>query len=508
MSGTVYLVGGGPGDLDLLTCKAYRLIKEADCIVYDRLIDPKILEKAKENCECIYVGKENHNHSMKQEDINQLLVEKAYIYKTVVRLKGGDVYVFGRGGEEALYLREHQILFEIVPGISSAIAGLSYAGIPITHRGIAGGFHVVTAHNKSDELAEIDFHAMAKSEDTCVFLMGLTKLTEIVSHLIEAGKAGDTEIAVIANATLPTQQVLTSTLAHVIGEFEQHPLSSPALIVVGRVVALRDRLNFQEEKPLFGVKILLSKVGHTASAIGERLQALGALVCEVQTGLLQENREALDSIVYEEYTHIIVTSKNAVHYFMNSLHKNKIDVRTLHAITFVAIGPATRACLEEYGIYHAIAPQIYHQDALLACLQEQLQPNHHILFPKVAPLNEEGMALEQALEKICPVKVVALYENIPVEKSELKKQIEQYASIPLTKEMLVYTCSSSVRRSIEIVRQVQEISCAQIFSIGDKTSETLRTYGVDAIIQSRHATLDSLFDTIKEQAEYTQKRKA
>ena len=213
--------------------------------------DSKFDLETKKECECIYVGKANRNHTMVQEDINALLVAKAKENKIVVRLKGGDVYVFGRGGEEGLFLKENNIPFEVVPGISSSIAGLAYAGIPITHRGIATGFHVVTAHNKKDELADIDFNAMARSEDTCVFLMGLSKLNEIVEHLLEAGKRKDSKVAVISNATLPKQDVVIGTLETIIDEVEKHPLASPALIVVGEVVSLREHLNFFENRPLF-----------------------------------------------------------------------------------------------------------------------------------------------------------------------------------------------------------------------------------------------------------------
>ncbi|MEG2349358.1 MAG: uroporphyrinogen-III C-methyltransferase [Hungatella sp.] len=504
MDGKVYLVGGGPGDLELLTRKAYRLICEADCLIYDRLIDPKILEETKPTCEHIYVGKENRNHSMRQEEINQLLVDKASVYPLVVRLKGGDVYVFGRGGEEALFLREHQVPFEVVPGITSAIAGLAYAGIPITHRGIAGGFHVVTAHNKLDELAEIDFCAMAKSEDTAVFLMGLTKLPEIVSHLMEAGKSGDTQIAVISHATLPTQEVLTSTLSRVVEDFRRQPLSSPALIVIGGVVGLREKLNFFEEKRLFGTRILLPRVGNQASVLAEQLTRLGANVCEVQTGFLKENQDALDSLDYRNYTHIVLTSKNAVQYFMNSLHKNKVDLRMLHGIRFAVIGSATRAYLEEFGIYADLMPETYHRDALWKLLEEHLKPTDHVLFPKGKALNEEGQELEDKLREICPTDVVILYENEPMEQAEPTEysDLKNHSALTETQfDLAVFTCSSCVRRSVEAIKESQNRTQIKYISIGEKTSETLRKHGIHSVIQAKQATFESLLDTILEQAD-------
>ncbi len=246
--GTVFLVGGGPGDPELITVKGLTALREADCIVYDRLSSPELLLEAKPDCELIYVGKENHNHTMRQEEINRLLVKKAREYKKIVRFKGGDIYVFGRGGEEALALEKEGIPFEVIPGISSCIAGLAYAGIPITHRGISSGFHVVTAHNQRDELADIDFAAMARGTDTCVFLMGLGKVREIAKRLMEAGMLPKTPAAVISKATTSKQRTVTAELVQIADEVERAKLSSPALIVVGNVVTLREKLNRFEKQ--------------------------------------------------------------------------------------------------------------------------------------------------------------------------------------------------------------------------------------------------------------------
>lgn len=245
--GKVYLVGAGPGSIDLLTRKAECLLRKADCIVYDRLIEDAILDLAMDDCEMIYVGKQAGNHTMKQDAICNLLVEKAKQYDCVVRLKGGDVYVFGRGGEEGIKLYENHIPFEVVPGVTSAIAGLAYAGIPITHRGMARGFHVVTAHDKDDKLANIDFDAMARTEDTCVFLMGLSKVGEIAEKLLEAGKNPNTPAAIISHATWISQQVIEGTLSTIDQKLTKHPLPSPAIFAVGNVISLRKELSFLEQ---------------------------------------------------------------------------------------------------------------------------------------------------------------------------------------------------------------------------------------------------------------------
>lgn len=237
MNGRVYLVGGGPGAIDLYTVKALECIKSADCIIYDWLIDPAILNYCKETCEKIYVGKASNNHTLAQDNINLLLIEKARQYAQVVRLKGGDVYVFGRGGEEALALFKAGIDFEVVPGLTSAVAGLCYAGIPITHRGVSSGFMVVTAHHKNNQAYEWDYQQFLDDSLTYIFMMGQQKLEQIVTNLLVAGKDKTIPIALISNATRTEQRSIYGTLENIIDKFKDSYLCSPMLIVVGAVVA-------------------------------------------------------------------------------------------------------------------------------------------------------------------------------------------------------------------------------------------------------------------------------
>lgn len=482
MKGKVYLVGGGPGDLGLMTRKAFALIQQADCLVYDRLIDNRILLETKVDCECIYVGKANRNHTMKQEDINQLLVDKAKENKLVVRLKGGDVYVFGRGGEEGLVLKENNVPFEVVPGISSSIAGLAYAGIPITHRGVATGFHVVTAHNKKDELADIDFEAMARSEDTCVFLMGLSKLNEIVEHLLEAGKRKDSKVAVISNATLPKQDVVIGTLETIADEVKKHPLPSPALIVVGEVVSLREHLNFFENRPLFRKRILLPRVGEDTSRLSEVLREKGAFVQELAVSKLIENKDALDQVNYLKYNYIVFTSRHACDYFMNSLRKNKVDVRTLSHIKMAAVGSATKLHLEKYGIYADIVPETYYSDAVLELLKQEVKKEDHVLIPCV-----KGVAYKwEELKQYCSVETIDLYENVALHNEEMKDALTE------NWDYAVFTCSSAVENTFAL----GNVNAKQIISIGKMTSATLKEKGVEDIIQSDKANYDALIETI------------
>lgn len=482
MQGKVYLVGAGPGDLELLTRKAFRLIKEADCLIYDRLIDVEILKETKEDCECIYVGKANHHHTMKQDDINELLVEKSRQYACVVRLKGGDVYVFGRGGEEGLYLKKHDIPFETVPGISSCIAGLAYAGIPITHRGITSGFRVFTAHNCHEELSNIDFMAIAKSTDTCVFLMGLSKLEEIVNKLLKAGKDKNCKIAVISNATLPKQDVVVSSLEHISEEIRKHPLSSPALIVIGEVISLREQLNFFEEKPLFHKHVLLPRVGQESSKLTFMLKQMGANVKEVQVSRLKEYKEALDHVHYEEYTHIVLTSRHAITYFMNSLRKNDIDIRSLAHIHFAVVGSASKAELKKYGIKADLVPESYESEELLEMLLRDINTNSRVLIPMV----NIGQEKWGGLKKHCLVDVITLYENEAVEEETLLKIMDE------SWDMAIFTCSSAVNNTLKY----GTLKAKYIISIGKMTSKTLKEWGIKNFYQSKQATYDSILDLI------------
>jgi len=242
----VYLTGAGPGDIDLLTIKAHRVITQADVIIYDRLANPDILEMAKDGCEFVYVGKEDGHHSMPQDDINEVIYQNALKHETVVRLKGGDPFVFGRGGEEAAYLYERDIKFDIIPGITSAVSAPAYAGIPVTHRGVAVSFRVVTGHESPNKKTSQIPWENFKTDDTIVFLMGLHNLAKISSKLMEIGKSRDYPIAVISRGTTKDQKVVVGTLENIVQKAEGIP--TPALIVVGHVVELREQLKWFEQK--------------------------------------------------------------------------------------------------------------------------------------------------------------------------------------------------------------------------------------------------------------------
>ena len=393
--GKVILAGAGPGDMGLLTLKAYKYIREADCLVYDRLMSPKLLELARTDCELIYVGKENHKHVVNQDGINEILFQKSKQHELVLRLKGGDPYVFGRGGEEALYLTERGVPVEVVPGVSSSIAALADAGIPITHRGVAKGFQVITAHSRKDEEADIDYSLLTDETITCVFLMGLQHVESIAAGLMRAGRREDTPIAVISNGTLPTQNKCVGTLKNIGAKMKEAHLKSPAIIVAGDVVNMSDELDFFEKRPLFGKKIIVPYIedmdgvesqnrdeslmgvgfesggmtsgilpqdmaGYGIQGYGNRLvsslEELGADVLSLKVGRIQPVIVSDFEVQICSADWLIFTSKNGVKSFFYNMKCADVDVRKLAGCKFAVVGRHTAEELEKHNIYPDFIP--------------------------------------------------------------------------------------------------------------------------------------------------------
>jgi len=455
--GKVYLVGAGCGDLDLYTLKALRCIQKADCLVYDHLVDDTILENCKAGCEKIYVGKKAHQHTMQQEDINQLLVDKARQVSCVVRLKGGDVYVFGRGGEEGQVLFENGIDFEVVPGVSSATAGLAYAGIPITHRGISGGFQVYTAQLKHNQERTFDFTKMLDNSCTYVFLMGMSKLAMIVQGFLEAGKDQQTPVAIISNASLPAQKTLVGTLTTILDQFAASPLPTPGLIVVGSVVSMRQYLNFYERKPLFGKHILVTTVGqdHELSTI---LKDAGADVSEIMTGKI----EYLKADTRQVSGWLVFTSQHGVHGFMASYLQQHHDIRALANTKIIAIGKKTNDTLKQYGLSADDLPESENSVSLDELL-------NHIAKDEPVFYARGRMAANLS----CPHENLIVYENIAVDISSQKAHYD-YG---------FFTCASAVLR----FHQASASEIDIFVSIGPKTTQAIREcYGQDAKIIEAH----------------------
>lgn len=504
--GTVYLVGAGPGDAGLITVKGKKVIEQADCIIYDHLANSELLSYAKSGCEKIYAGKENNHHTMRQEEINSLLAQKARQYRNVVRLKGGDVYVFGRGGEEGVYLKEQGIPFVVVPGISSAIAGPAYAGIPITHRGISKGFHVVTAHSQKGKPASIDFKSMVGNDETYVFLMGFTKLQEVVNGLIQAGKNPSCPVAVISNATLPSQKTCTGTLETISGQVEQAALAPPALIVVGDVVNLRPVLNFFEEKPLYGKRFLVTKVGEEVSELAEGLRENGAFVSEIQTGQIRMFPKAVTAEAISRSKWIVLTSRHGAEAFFASMKAQKIDIRLLGDKKFAVIGKKTAEVLEGFGIYADLIPTNFDSGTLREALQQTVSPEETILYG--VPSGERNPEILRLKER-CTVLEVCLYENRESQNLEQNMRealggagilYESRGSSVNHYDAAFFTCASSVKRFwkhlSESEKQLFMTGQTKAVSIGKKTTQALKEAGINKIIQSQSADYESMLETV------------
>lgn len=512
-TGKVVLVGAGPGDTGLLTLKGEKYIKQADCLVYDRLSSPQLLSMAKAGCELIYVGKENHKHVMKQDAINELLYEKSKCHELVVRLKGGDPYVFGRGGEEALYLVERNVDVEVVPGVSSSVAALADAGIPITHRGIAKGFQVITAHSRKDEEADIDYSLLTDETITCVFLMGLAHVKSIAAGLIKAGRSADTPAAVISNGTLAAQRKCIGTLADIGEKIEKAKLASPAIIVVGDVVSLNDRLDFFEKRPLFGRKITVPYIeampekmeaendGRKSENSKELkksnnniktnelitgLQQLGADVTPVKTGIIKPIiiPDFINKIKSVDW--IVFTSKNGVRSFFYNLELTGADIRLIANARFAVVGKATEKELARHHIKADIIPAEQTGKGLAGELSSYMGDNDEIKVC-IFSAKEASPDLEAGLKEICELEKIDAYVNE-----------QAYEGIPESIGNMVseavFTSASNVERFFHMLPENTYVETA--YSIGEKTTAALEQHNVREIVQADDSSYEALVDKI------------
>lgn len=502
MSGIVYLVGAGPGDYRLISLKAVDCLKAAEVVVYDRLADPRILQWAPDEAEYIYVGKASSQHTMKQEDISQLLVDKARAGKTVVRLKGGDPFVFGRGGEEALLLRENNLPFEIVPGITSAISVPAYAGIPVTHRGVATSFAVVTGHEdeKKGE-SNMRWDKLSTGVDTLVFLMGVANLPHITEQLISHGRPADTPAAVIRWGTKPEQRVLETTLGTAAEDVAKACLKPPAVFIVGEVVKLRQKLRWfddAESRPLFGKRILVTRARSQASKLTAALEQMGAQVIEAPAIELQapaDDYAALDKAIghLQDYKWLIFTSANGVEHFFKRLGLGGKDTRALGYARIAAIGAATAAKLTEYGIRADVVPGEYRAEAVLEALQGKLPPRAEILIPRAEEARE--ILPDTLRAQGHKVDVVPAYRTVQAEAdgASLREQMEDGKI-----DLVTFTSSSTVTNLLKIIGDAGPLQGIRTACIGPVTAETARKKGIEPDIVAEEYTINGLVKAIAE----------
>lgn len=495
--GLVYLVGAGPGDAELITMKAVRCLREAEVVVYDRLADPRILNYAPPEAEKIYVGKASSQHTMRQDDINQLLVRLAQAGKRVVRLKGGDPYVFGRGGEEVLALVEAGQAFEVVPGITSAVAVPSYAGIPVTHRGVAASFAVVTGHEDPDKTeSSHNWKQLATAVDTLIFLMGVENLPYITKQLMDNGRSGETPAAVIRWGTKPEQRTLVTTLANAVEDVKKAGLTPPAIFLVGDVVRLRDSLSWFEKRPLFGKRIVVTRARAQASVLTEKLERLGATVLEAPAIAIAapDSYQPLDEAIQTlaSYQWLVFTSVNGVDAFFARLHAAGKDTRALGSVKVAAIGAETAFRLQGYGVQPDVVPFEFRAEGVWAAMEPLVQKGQKVLIPRAEvardflpkKLTEAGLA----------VHVVSAYKTVldASVKNELKAALEAGEI-----DMVTFTSSSTVTNLLALLdNNTDLLSKVSLASIGPVTAETCYKHHLEPALIADEFTIPGLVEAI------------
>ena len=498
-SGRVYLVGAGPGDPGLITLKAIECLKKADVIVYDRLLDDVLLSVARPEAEKIYVGKASSRHTMPQAGINKLLVNKAREGKTVVRLKGGDPFVFGRGGEEAEELVKNGIDFEVVPGVTSAVAVPAYAGIPVTHRSLASSFAVITGHETPDKAgSRIDWAKVAAGADTLVFLMGLQNLPGIVEHLIKNGRSEDTPAAVIKDGTRPQQVTVTGTLKDIAGRVSESGLKSPAVIVVGEVVSMRETIRWFDNRPLSGKRILVTRARSQASSLSELLAARGAVPVELPAIIIETipDNEELETAIrgLSNYDWVVFTSVNGVDAFFRSAAKLNLDSRALSGLKVAAIGPATAAALAGKGITPDCQPSIYTSRGLVAELARQNIAGQRFLLPRADIADKE--LVEGLTGSGAAVREITVYRTLP-DREAIDSAREMLLSGRL--DMITFTSSSTVVNLVSALgADAVRLTGVRLACIGPKTADTAVKAGLKPDVIAAVQTIPGLVAAIEE----------
>jgi uroporphyrinogen III methyltransferase/synthase len=497
-SGKVYLVGAGPGDPGLLTLKGKQILERADCVVYDFLVNKNLLRLARAESEKIAIRRRGETDRLRQGEVNQLLVARAREGKLVCRLKGGDPYVFGRGGEEAQALAAAGVLFEVVPGVSAGSAVPAYAGIPITHRDITSTATFIAGHeDPKKETSRLDWSELAKCPGTLVFFMAVRNLPRITQALINHGREPATPAAVIQWGTLPRQQVIEGTLADI--AVKASAITSPAITVIGEVVSLRDGLNWFEHLPLFGKRIAITRAREQAGVLRDDLAALGAEVLEIPTIEIRppDSWEPLDAAIrrLEEFHYLLVTSANGVRNFLARLAASGRDVRALRDLTIGAIGPATAAEFARTGVKVDLLPTEYLAEGLLAALSDRDLRGKAFLIPRARVARDVVPRVLE--ERGARVEVVEAYQTVTPDISA--NEIARLLTPP--PDAITFTSSSTALNFAKLLgedRIEQTLRGATIASIGPITSQTLRKLGLAITVEARESTMAGLVLAIRD----------
>ena len=492
MPGKVTLVGAGPGDPGLLTRKGLDALQKAEVVVYDRLVSPAILAMMPEKAEHIDVGKQAARHPVPQDQINQILLDKALEGKNVVRLKGGDPFLFGRGGEELELLAQHGVSFEEVPGITSAIAAPAYGGIPVTHRDCCSSLHIVTGHQRAGKELDIDFEALVRTKGTLVFLMGVSALPQICKGLLDAGMEPAMPAAVVERGTTPAQRRISATLGTLPAVAEEAQVVSPAVIVVGKVCALAEDFDWFDKLPLKGKRVVVTRPRERAGTLSARLRALGADVWEYPciATLPLDPCPAVDSAMerLSDYEWLALTSPAGVEALWRWLEGHGKDARALGAVKLAAIGPGTARALSAHGLKADYVPEVYdaaHLGAGLPAAGKVLALRAEEGSPA---LTEELARRNIACDDVASYRTV--YENS--RSQELRAAVEETEGLLVT-----FTSASTVKGFVSSVGEDANFSRMVGMCIGAQTANQAQKYGIPVRV-AREATMDALTDMIVE----------
>lgn len=527
--GKVWLVGAGPSDVGLLTIRGREILLQADTVVYDRLVGQGILNLIPEGAECIDVGKRAGNHTMPQEEINQVLLEKALEGKRVVRLKGGDPFLFGRGGEELELLSRHGIPFEVVPGVTSAISVPAYNGIPVTHRDAASSLHIITGHKKKGEPYDIDFEALVRTKGTLVFLMGYSALGEICRGLLCAGIDPEMPACLLQQGTTAGQKRLLATVSTLEAEAAKQRAETPAIILVGKVCEYAHEFSWYEKLPLFGHRIIVTRPKERSGLLSGRLRELGAEVLElpaIRTVPLTEHPAFFEELKrLPEYDYLVFTSPAGVNIFFDALHANKKDIRSIGSGVIAAIGPGTEKELEKRGLFAELMPSVYDGQSLGILLGETCKDGDKILIPRAKTGNPE---LVEELTRRRKVEVVdlPLYDTkygpqdagySPQEAGYSLPEAEKHSGSlhrPLPDQkalieagkisMAVFTSASTVRGFAACTAGL-DYGLVRALCIGRQTKAAADALGMRTCM-AKEATIDSLVELAVETASCGLKR--
>ncbi len=490
--GKVYLIGAGPGDPGLITVKGLRYLQQADVILHDYLANPSLLKEARDDCELIFVGKKHDPNQLTQSEINQILIDKGRERKVVARLKGGDPFIFGRGGEEAEALFDAGIAFEVIPGVSAATAVPAYAGIPMTHRGLASDVAFITGHEQADkDRSDLDWDKLARGVGTLVFFMGVKNLSNITANLIKHGRPHDTPAAVIRWGTLAKQKTIVGTLANIAEKIHQANLHPPAITVIGPVVQLREKLTWFEKKPLFGQRIVVTRPRRQGTELISLLQSKGAESIEFPTiqtvpvadyTILDHSIERLES-----YDWLIFTSANGVKYFMERLKYHGKDSRQLKNVKIAAVGPATARCLKAFNLIVDLIPKNYLAEGLLKELTRLQLSGRRILLPRA----KEGRAIlpEQLRAMGAEVTIAPAYQTI-IADTEAAPLVDKIKNNQI--DWITFTSPSTVRNFIALLNQKlridQDLKGIKIAAIGPIAAKAASALNIDVDVVAKKST--------------------